>query len=151
MPDELDLITQWGLVVEGFTASMRAMDHDTQSRHDLPAAWFEVLLRLRRTPGATLPTTQLAADVSFSSGGFTKLADRLEGHGLVARQACPTDRRVTWITLTDEGAAVIDAAIVSHEAFLRSHVVDVIGPERLAALGDAMRALRDHHQGPPPD
>ena len=47
--------------------------------------------------------TRLVDEVSFSSGGFTKLADRLEADGLIERRDDPTDRRVRNAALTPEG------------------------------------------------
>lgn len=47
----------------------------------IPDSWFEVLLRLGRTPGHRMRMTDLADAVSFSSGGFTRLADRIERKG----------------------------------------------------------------------
>lgn len=146
-----DLITQWGLVVEGHAAVHRALAADAESVSGLPTTWFEVLLRLRRSPESRLPMTQLAHEVSFSSGGFTKLADRLSAAGLVERVACPTDRRVTWIQLTPDGTERIDAAIAHHVEQLREHVLGVLGPDDLATLGALMRRLRDHHRAPTPD
>ena len=52
----------------------------------IPITWAEVLFRLRRTPGEALPSTRLAREVSFSSGGFTELMDRLVAAGLVERR-----------------------------------------------------------------
>ncbi len=142
-----DVITSWGLVVEGFHAVQRLLEADLNAT-ELPPVWFEVLLRLVRTPGHRLPMTQLADEVSFSSGGFTKLADRIAEAGYVERVACPGDRRVTWMTLTDEGNKVITTALERHVVCLRGAVADVLGEQRLVELGELMRALRDRHRHP---
>ena len=105
--------------------------------------WFEVLLRLVRSPDHRLPMTKLAGEISFSSGGFTKLADRLESAGLVVREACPSDRRVTWMTLTPAGKERIETLLVDHVAALRRRVLEPLGASRLEALGETMRVLRD--------
>lgn len=144
--DDGDLITSWGLVVEGFLTVQRVLEADLDAT-DLQPVWFEVLLRLVRTPGHRLPMTQLADEVSFSSGGFTKLADRIAEAGYVERVACPGDRRVTWMTLTPAGEKVITAALERHVICLRGAVLDVLGEPKLTELGESMRALRDRHRG----
>jgi len=54
------------------------------------------------------------ADVSralrLSKSGVTRLVDRLAGRGLVVRAACPSDRRVVYAGLTDEGRRAAAAA-----------------------------------------
>jgi DNA-binding MarR family transcriptional regulator len=37
----------------------------------------------------------------------TRLVDRLENAGLVARERCDQDRRVVWVTLTKQGEKVL--------------------------------------------
>lgn len=139
-----DLITNWGLVVEGFARVQRVLQADLEAC-DLAPTWFEVLLRLVRTPGYRLPMTQLADEVLFSSGGFTKLADRIAEAGYVERIGCPSDRRVTWITLTDLGEKVINNALERHIVSLRSNVLEPLGETSLNELGQHMRTLRDQH------
>ena len=65
--------------------------------------WFEVLLRLARTPGGRLRMSDLAAQTTLTASGLTRVVDRLEDAGLVKREACPTDRRSTYAVLTAEG------------------------------------------------
>ncbi len=142
--DNGDLVTNWGLVVEGFAKTQRVLQADIEAS-DLSPIWFEVMLRLVRTPGHRLPMTQLADEVLFSSGGFTKLADRIQKAGYVERIGCPSDRRVTWITLTDDGEKVINAALKRHVACLRANVLEPLGELALTELGQHMRTLRDQH------
>lgn len=142
--DDDDVITIWGHVVEGYHRVTRDAEAWLAERYDLPAPWFEVMLRLQRSPDHRLPMTQLANEVSFSSGGFTKLADRIEHSGYIARSACPSDRRVTWLELTATGAELMERLKVEHVAWLRTHVIDVLGPDRSESLSRAMRDLRDH-------
>ena len=140
-----DVITNWGLVVEGFANVQRVLEADL-AESEIPVVWFEVLIRLVRTPGHRLPMTQLADEVSFSSGGFTKLADRIVEAGLAERVGCEADRRVTWITLTNEGERVINAALVRHTAQLRSTVLATLGEDGMQQLGQLMRTLRDTYR-----
>jgi DNA-binding MarR family transcriptional regulator len=145
-----DLVESWGHVVEGYTSVMEQMSRDIEEASGLPAKAFEVLLRLSRTPGRQLPLTELATSVSFSSSGFTRLADRLEAGHLIRREPCPTDRRVTFAVLTDAGAAQLDKALVAHLDGLRRYVLDRIGEEPTRQLASTMRQLRtsvDHGRG----
>ena len=91
-----------------------------------------MLLRIYRSPERRLATTALAREVLFTSGGFTKLADRLVAAGLLARAPCETDRRITYLTLTTEGRALAQRALRAHAAAIRRRVLDAVGEEGLA-------------------
>lgn len=147
-PLEHPLITTWGLVVEGCARVNQRFEADLERELGLPAKWFEVLLRLGRTPGQRLPLTELATSVSFSSSGFTRLADRLERAGLIVRQHCPTDRRVTYAVLTKQGARLLERAVAVHLEGLRRYVAAPLTPTQLAQLAEIMRTLRDAATSP---
>ena len=53
--------------------------------------------------------------ILVSSGGITYLVDRLEKRGLVARKACPTDRRARYATLTAAGESLVRDAFPEHQ------------------------------------
>lgn len=141
-----DLITLWGLVIEGFGATGRRLQDLAESDGGVSVGDLDVLLRLLRTPGNRLASTTLARESSMTSGGLTRLVDRLVRDGLVRRVDCPTDRRVVWVEATPAGLELGERVRTSHAAWIRRDVVDVLGPGRAAALGSAMRTLRDTHR-----
>lgn len=141
--DDHELITWWGMVVEAFHRTNHRCVADLGVDVTLPGPWFEVVLRLLRTPGHRLTMTRLAHEVSLTSGGFTKFADRLVKAGLIERQGCATDRRVTYVALTERGLAVAREAQSRHVAALREHFIRPLGLEGAARLAALMRTLRD--------
>ena len=143
------LVTGWGLVVEAYALTAAAIRRDLLARSGLDVASFEVLLRLSRSPGQRQSASQLAAEVSFSSGGFTKLADRMERAGLVERIAGHQDRRMVWVTLTPAGKRTIAAATAQHAQLLRQQVLAPLGVEDFTAMSALMRRLRDAASLPP--
>jgi DNA-binding MarR family transcriptional regulator len=66
----------------------------------------EALINLKHHDGS-LRMTDIADLLILSRGGTTKLVDRLEDAGLVARAAAPDDRRVTMVEITAEGGRVV--------------------------------------------
>jgi DNA-binding MarR family transcriptional regulator len=88
----------------------------------LPLAWFEVLLQLRRAPEGTLKMNEIAEAIVHSTGGTTRLIDRLEESGLVERQLCPTDRRAIHVAITPEGNLKLDEALHVHMDYLEEHL-----------------------------
>lgn len=143
-PSDDDLITAWGLVHEAMNAIQPKLLHGiTPDGKDMAGPWFEVLIRLQRTPGHQLPMSRLAREVSLSTGGFTKLADRLEKEGYLERHNCASDRRVVYATLTEKGLEFIGAARIRHVERLREHVLTPLGDGGVRQLATIARTLRD--------
>jgi DNA-binding MarR family transcriptional regulator len=65
----------------------------------------EAVHRLVIAPGRRLTMYELADALLVSPSGVTRLIDRLEARGWVARRVAPHDRRVVRAELTREGAA----------------------------------------------
>lgn len=66
-------------------------------------AWYDLLWGLERSPGARLRMSELADKVVLSRSNLTRLVDRLEEAGLVARERSAEDRRGAYAVLTDAG------------------------------------------------
>lgn len=146
-----DLVDLYGLLLDGCLRTERSVRVDLVAGVDLPGPWLEVLLRLLRTPGRRLPMTRLARDVSLTSGGFTKLADRMAAAGLIDRQPCATDRRITYTVLTARGARLAEEGHRRQAALLRRHLLEPLGADRAEQLGELMRVLRDANSEPEHD
>ena len=136
------------MLVEGYSRVMARLQEDLQNECGLPPTWFEVLLRLARTPGGRLRMSDLASQVSFTSGGFTRLADRLEAAGHLRREPCPTDRRAAFAVITADGRSVVEHAARVHLRGLQEYVLDHVEEADLVASVRAARAIRDA-QSPP--
>ena len=87
-------IGQFGLFVEAGRRLARIMEASIQQRHGMTSIEFEAMLRVARSPDHRMSMSQLADQMVLTSGGVTRLIDRLAAGGLVARVACPADRRV---------------------------------------------------------
>ncbi|HXR58442.1 MAG TPA: MarR family transcriptional regulator [Burkholderiales bacterium] len=68
--------------------------------------WYDVLWMLERSEHGRLRMADLAEQAVVSRSNVTRLADRLEKAGLVARMNCPVDGRSTYCVLTDKGRAL---------------------------------------------
>ncbi|WP_201301218.1 MarR family winged helix-turn-helix transcriptional regulator [Citricoccus sp. K5] len=131
----------WGRVINGFEVTNRRIHGAINERFSLSEAEVQVLLNLHRQPDFRAPMAQLARAASFSTGGFTKLADKLTQRGFVSRAACPDDRRVTFLEFTPEGRRLADeltglAARLTREAF-----IDVLGQDTAEVMAEAMSEL----------
>jgi DNA-binding MarR family transcriptional regulator len=137
-------LTAAGLLFEAYAGLSATLERRLAEECDLPAQWFEVMLRLARSPGHRLRMCDLAAQVALSPSGLTRAVDRLEEAGFVTRVNCPEDRRVAYAALTDEGLTRIEQALPVHLGHLEEHFVSALTPDEFEQLAATMRKLRDH-------
>lgn len=96
----------------------RVYDHHQQDliklieKYDLQRADFSVLAALRREGEPfCLSPTELYRSMLFSSGGLTKVLNRIAKSGLIVRIDNPEDKRSKLVQLTDKGQALVDELI----------------------------------------
>ena len=136
-------ITAFGMLLEAHAAVTAQVNRELEATVGMPINWFELLIRLSRSPEQRLRMSELAAQVGLSHSGLTRLVDRVIDAGLVRREACPDDRRGAFAVLTDTGAETLDAALSGHLESLERHLAGPLGPEGLATLTTLLRTLRD--------
>ena len=131
----------WRGFLRVHAALIRELDAELEREHGLPLTSYEVLLFLANAPGKRLRMSELADSVLLSRSGLTRLVDRLEGAGLLAREACPSDARGSFAVLTDAGTKAFRRAQATHLAGVRARFLDrlsAVDQERLEALWERL-------------
>jgi DNA-binding MarR family transcriptional regulator len=130
----------------GFLKSQRRvleqLEAELRAEHDLSLSEYEVLLHLSQAPRNALPMGELARNVLLTPSGVTRLADRMIRDGLIAREACPTDRRVSYLVLTPAGRSRFKAAAPTHVRGVRDHFVRHLGDDT-DAVAAALTRIAD--------
>ncbi|MFD0569063.1 MarR family winged helix-turn-helix transcriptional regulator [Kitasatospora gansuensis] len=98
---------------------------------------FEVLLILGRAGGPGLPMRVIGREQVLTTGGVTRLVDRMEAAGLVERAADPEDRRGRLVRLTALGERTAVRAARVHVDNVQRYFLDPL-PE-----ADRERFVRD--------
>ncbi len=117
-PSGDEKVELFGLLLETNARLARTLGLELEAECDLPLAWFEVLLQLRRASESRLKMNQIADAIVHSTGGTTRLIDRLVEAGLVVRGSCPSDRRAIYVAMTNAGDAKLDEALGVHLSYL---------------------------------
>lgn len=141
-PIDDDRITAYGLLVEASRRLQRTFDRTLRDAHGMSSVTFEALLRLGRSPERQMSMSELGDQMVLTSGGITRLVDRLEGEGYVERLRCGTDRRVQWAHLTDAGLEVVENAALSHLEDLETHFVAPMSADEIAMLNCVLDRFR---------
>ena len=112
-----------------------ALDSQLQRDSDLTHFDYLCLAMLSESDGRTLRMSDLAARANASLSRLSHVVSKLERRGWVERRPSPDSRRVTLVTLTDEGWAVLVKAAPGHVETVRSLVFEGLAREDVAALG----------------
>lgn len=94
------------------------------ARLDVSMAEYSVLALLGSAGPEGMRMSDLAQRRLMSSGGFTRLADRLEGRGLIERRRSTVDGRSFEAVLTKEGRALLRRAWRQHHRDLHELFFD---------------------------
>ena len=106
----------WIRFLRAHAALTRQLSTRLESQHGLTLSDFDVLAQLYFAPEYALRRIDIARQVLLTASGITRLLERLERAGWVAKRNCETDARVTYAVLTDEGLRKFEAARDSHVA-----------------------------------
>ncbi|XRQ10701.1 MarR family winged helix-turn-helix transcriptional regulator [Actinomadura welshii] len=97
-------------------------------------AEYSVLSLLGRAGRSGMRMSELARERLMSTGGFTRLADRLERRGLIERQRAAGDGRGYVAVLTPDGRNLLRKAWKQQHADVRRLFLDRLGDDDLHAL-----------------
>jgi DNA-binding MarR family transcriptional regulator len=138
-----ELLDAWTDIVRGFKHVNHMLACRVEQETGLAPPDFFVLSQLWRSRDPAVPLSRLGRELAFSSGGFTKVADRLQQAGLIVRQPSPSDRRVTNAVLTPAGRATAERALAVYCAALRELVLRHLGMDGLRGMVGQVSRLGD--------
>jgi DNA-binding MarR family transcriptional regulator len=84
----------------------------------------------------------IAAELSITVGGTSKIVDRIEAAGLCARHANPSDRRSSIIELTPPGKRLASRAAATVDDELRKRIGTAMPERSLAQFTKTLSKLR---------
>jgi DNA-binding MarR family transcriptional regulator len=135
------LVTTFGRLLEATHHLEDVLGRGLAATSDLPLTWFEVLLRLSRSDDGELTMGELSEQLALTTGGVTRLIDRMSAAGYVERRPCATDRRVLFTAITAEGRAALAPALRGHVTALRE-VFAGFSPSDLTRFDTLLDRLR---------
>ncbi|MEV6655061.1 MarR family transcriptional regulator [Streptomyces sp. NPDC051219] len=129
----------WRGLMEVYTAVMGELERELELHHRLAVNEFDALVNI--PPGGTR-VRELTERVVLSQSATSRLVDRLERRGLVARESAVDDSRSVVIRLTDEGRKVIRAAIRTNAEVVERAFINHLTPQELVIIDAAFTRLR---------
>jgi MarR family 2-MHQ and catechol resistance regulon transcriptional repressor len=132
-----------GLIVRSHRLLTDRLGRQLEDEVGIPLVFFDVLINVGAAPDGWLTMSRLSADVALTTGGVTRLVDRMVEAGLVERRACPSDRRSIHVVLTPEGRDVLNRAVAAHIEGIDRHLFAHLDDADRAALTTALTKVLD--------
>jgi DNA-binding MarR family transcriptional regulator len=131
-------VRAWTRLLRAYAATARCLSPALLEEQGLTLNDYEALKLLAGADEQRMRRVDLAAALSLSASGVTRLLEGLEEDGLVERTTCPHDRRVAYAELTDEGVAKLRAATCGHAAAISSLLEESLTEDELAELAELL-------------
>ncbi|MDR7002995.1 MarR family transcriptional regulator [Neobacillus niacini] len=113
---------------------------EEMAKNNLGITEFSVLEVLYQKGKQTIQ--QIGNCILISSGSMTYVIDKLEQKGLLSRNACPDDRRVIHVILTDDGNQLMNEIMPKYHEFI-NHMFDSLDSNEAETLVQLLKKLRN--------
>ena len=131
----------WVRFLRAHAALTRELSSRLEAVHELTLSDFDVLIQLYYADGQRMRRIDLARSVLLTASGITRLLDGLESCGLVAKERCASDARVTYAVLTKAGVKKIEEARESHVADIEELFGSRFSPQEREQLAELLGRL----------
>jgi DNA-binding MarR family transcriptional regulator len=118
-----------------------AIEADLKAAGLPPLGWYDVLLELARAPGGRLRPFELEQQILVAQYNLSRLIDRLEKEGLIARAPHEQDARGQWIVVTEEGRTMQARIWKVYARSIQKHVGDRLDDKAAATLAELLSRL----------
>jgi DNA-binding MarR family transcriptional regulator len=133
--------TTWLRFLRAHAAITRELSSRLEALHELTLSDFDVLVQLYFAEGRRMRRIDIARSVLLTASGITRLLDGLESSGLVAKERCESDARVTYAVLTKAGVRKIEDARESHLADIEELFGSRYSPQEREQLTELLGRL----------
>jgi DNA-binding MarR family transcriptional regulator len=130
-----------GLIVRSHRLLTDRLGRQLEEEAGIPLVFFDVLINVGGASDGFVTMSRLSSDIALTTGGVTRLVDRMVDAGLVERRACPSDRRSIHVILTPEGRDVLNRAIAAHMEGIDRHLMAHLDDNERAALATALTKI----------
>ncbi|MDH4148530.1 MAG: MarR family winged helix-turn-helix transcriptional regulator [Acidimicrobiia bacterium] len=141
-----DLLSVFDDVVRLEIELWNAVERRLRNDHDLELSWFEVTRAVAGREAATV--SEITRELIITVGGASKLVDRIEAAGYLARRPNPADGRSSLIHVTDAGQRMLRRAESTVVDELQSILGTVLPAKEWRQFADSLSAIRTalpHH------
>jgi DNA-binding MarR family transcriptional regulator len=147
MPEILDEghLDAWRALLNAHSEVIDLIERDLAREHRVPLRFYDVLTSLAKAPGSRLRLSELADAVVLSRSGLSRLVDRLEEIGLIAREISNEDRRGAFAILTRKGKQALHHAWPVYGKGIQKYFACHLSAKEASILNRLLRRVSQNH------
>ena len=126
---------------------LRTLEDELFVDYELTAQQYNLLRLLRADHPTPVPASRLFERLVSRAPDVTRMLDRLEARGLIARARSMEDRRAVLVTIAEPGLALLNR-IADPLADCHERQLGHLSATELAALSALLRVARTPHETP---
>jgi DNA-binding MarR family transcriptional regulator len=144
-------LAAWRLFLTLHRRLVDAIDRDLQQAGRLSLSSYDVLIELQEAHNHRLRMAELANRVVLSRSGLTRLVDRLENEGYLARDQVSGDRRGAYAVITEQGIRALREAWPTYALGIQQYFAEALTTEEVETLAALLEKVASHFgaQGEP--
>ena len=134
-------VRAWTRLERAHRAALATVESHLKTAGLPPLAWYDVLLELERAGVAGLRPFELQKAMLFAQYNLSRLIDRLDAAGYVARTASADDGRGQRLAITAKGRAIRKKIWPVYAAAIEAAVGAHLSPPEARTLADLLAKL----------
>lgn len=135
------VVQAWVALIRAQRQVLARIEADLKAAGCPPLGWYDALLELRRAGETGLRPVELEGRLLLEQHNISRLVDRLEAAGYLARKPCPADRRGQMLVLTDAGGELLQGMWPVYRAAIQQHVGTKLANDDAAHLAALLHRL----------
>lgn len=135
--------TAWTRLVRAQQSAIARVEDALRDAGFPSLIWYDILLELERTETGDLRQRDLQREMLLKRYSITRLVDRMEAAGLLAREPCEEDARGSIVRITDQGRALRQSMWAVYGEAVSEHFAGRFNDYELDRLGELLGRLRD--------
>jgi len=139
--EEKSGVRAWARLVRAQQSALGGVEAALKKAGFPPLVWYDILLELDRAPEGRLRHKDIEREMLLQRYSVTRIVERMEQEGLVARQPCPDDARGAMAAITDKGRALRREMWPAYAAAIERHFTRYFSRRELSELGDLLGRL----------
>ncbi len=135
------VIRAWARLMRAQQVALSQIEKALKAAGLPPLAWYDVLLELDRIDDRGLRPFELEREMLLPQYGLSRLLDRMESAGYVARRPCEEDGRGQIVAITTSGKDLRRRIWPTYAAAIDNAVAARLTEDEAAALDDLLGRL----------
>jgi DNA-binding MarR family transcriptional regulator len=134
-------VAAWARLVRAQQGAVAGVEDALRRAGYPPLVWYDVLLELERTHGEGLRQRDIERHTLLRRYNVSRIVDRMEAEGLVARAPSPDDARGTLVQITRKGRGLRRRMWPVYAAAIEDNFARHYSEKELARLAALLKPL----------